>query len=514
MKQLKLHLPNPQPAYRQHFPTTRSPPSSSSSSAFPISRLAMAPSLTPSKWKNREEPQCTPIPDPEILPYLDAVPIQLLPLLDLAQSEPKAEASHSSFPPPTESCTTSAVVPDPPPLLASPTITRPCVPPPLPSPPKSLPTSQLRKKPNFAFLPLLPIQDEVNSVTQTFHKPPPPRKKLNMTFVPLLPVSEPTQLPYEASTHSPAPGNPEMTPTGSTRSLSESDCTSDITSGESEGDQLLKGTHGQLCLLPLFRAPSPSSTPSLSSASDTGTESEAPSTSNPSSPSELATAEMLNSYFAYALEASREPNDINPYFPLTTEVDPVSLTSRSHLPLQSAEHHYVAGDSNPEQDRSITLGQFPHAEGGSRHSLTMRLKTKLQAIPSPSLMPPSPFSLNPPSNGASPIEGVGISGIASPPTPTSTTAIASPSQEIAPNFVPTSRRASNASRGKSSLSFSSSITIPGVSPALSTMSGFSSVSDTPELTIERMREMNLGASVAAIDFADVLGPSIRRKNRE
>lgn len=44
-----------------------------------MSRFATAPSLTPSRWKNRDESASAV--DPAILPYLDSVPIRLLPLL-------------------------------------------------------------------------------------------------------------------------------------------------------------------------------------------------------------------------------------------------------------------------------------------------------------------------------------------------------------------------------------------------------------------------------------------------
>lgn len=346
-----------------------------------------------------------------------------------------------------------------------------------------------------------------------------------MAFLPLLPVSEPPQPPNEVSTHSPAPSNPEMTPTGSTRSLSESDCTSEVIPAESEGDQLLKGPRGhQLHLLPIFRAPSPSSTPSLSSASDTDTESEAPSTSNPSSPSELGTSEMLTAYFASALEASREPNDINPYFPSTSDYDATPASaSNTHLPLQSASHLCIVGDpalvppSTYPLEPSIPLNhEVPSpAEVDLRNSLTAKLRAKLQAVPSPSLVPPSPFSLYPSSNGSSPNEAFGIPVSSSAATPTRAVApTGSPSEGSASIAIPVMRR-SSVSRAKSSLSFSSSITVPGVSPAFSTRSGFSSISDTPEMTIERMREMNLGYSSPGTRYGDVLAPSIsRKKSRE
>ncbi|KZT07519.1 uncharacterized protein LAESUDRAFT_113551 [Laetiporus sulphureus 93-53] len=85
------------------YPSSSSSSSSSSSAAssfksqpFPCSRFASQPSQTPDRWKNRSQ-FARPI-DPEILPYLEAVPIRLLPLLDSSAQEPEPEPS---IPPPT-----------------------------------------------------------------------------------------------------------------------------------------------------------------------------------------------------------------------------------------------------------------------------------------------------------------------------------------------------------------------------------------------------------------------------
>ncbi|KAI8985600.1 hypothetical protein BD414DRAFT_508040 [Trametes punicea] len=191
LKQLRISLPYspPPPTSRQPF-TTSPPPSSSAGPSnkppFPVSRFATGPSHTPSKWKNRSEPQRSDV-DPEILPYLDAVPIRLLPLLPQS--------------PPSE--TPSSDPPDPHPQTPTPTASperRPAPPPPS-EPPEirieppsqaSSPCSPLRKQ-NFAFVPLLPVQDPPPALPPTVStqsNPVRPKKFFNMTFLPVNAIPE------------------------------------------------------------------------------------------------------------------------------------------------------------------------------------------------------------------------------------------------------------------------------------------------------------------------------------
>lgn len=154
-----------------------------------------------------------------------------------------------------------------------------------------------------------------------------------------------------------------------------------------------------------FRTPSPTSTPALSSASDTDTESEAPSTSNPPSPDEPANLSMLSSssLSAYS-ELHIDQGAINSYFPLlpqssslhseTMRTVPPNMRPGQTPPLSMIYPEYVDADSLPTpsiDDLEVGLSNFVN-------------KVKLQAIPSPSLAPPSPFSLYPPSKNASPVE--------------------------------------------------------------------------------------------------------------
>ncbi|OJT15363.1 hypothetical protein TRAPUB_8073 [Trametes pubescens] len=194
LKQLRISLPYtpPPPTSRQPF-TTSSPSAAANASnkpPFPVSRFATGPSFTPSKWRNRSQPQHA---DPEILPYLDAVPIRLLPLLPQS-SPPERESSlppeqHPQTPTPTASPERRPILPpprEPPEIKIEPAVTSPTSP--------TSPASPVRARmSNFAFMPLLPVQDPVPA------PPPPvlppsgpvrPKRTFNMTFLPVNAVSE------------------------------------------------------------------------------------------------------------------------------------------------------------------------------------------------------------------------------------------------------------------------------------------------------------------------------------
>ncbi|TBU41010.1 hypothetical protein BD309DRAFT_869119 [Dichomitus squalens] len=199
LKQLRINLPYspPPPPPRQPF-TTSLP--STAKPAFPISRFATAASHTPSKWKNRSEPQRHDV-DPAILPYLDAVPIRLLPLLPQSSPEPEppsdAPEPHPQTPTPTASPEARPTIqpPSEPPELR---IVEPAIPAPVqptPSLSPSAPSQPRTKKPNFSFLPLLPIEDTPAPAAPIIQSAPiPPRRKFNMTFLPVnaMPDLEPS----------------------------------------------------------------------------------------------------------------------------------------------------------------------------------------------------------------------------------------------------------------------------------------------------------------------------------
>ncbi|OSD05292.1 hypothetical protein PYCCODRAFT_1432451 [Trametes coccinea BRFM310] len=238
LKQLRISLPYspPPPTSRQPFTTSAPAPSSSSSSAsassskppFPVSRFATGPSHTPSKWKNRCEPKRDV--DPEILPYLDAVPIRLLPLLP--QSPPSdspptdAPEPHPQTPTPTASPERRPAPPPPieppeikiaPPAPAPAPSPIPPAPAPAPAPPPSSPPS---RRQNFAFVPLLPVQDPppiLPPPASNTNGPVRPKKTFNMTFLPVnaVPESQPLAPPHTTSArlteHTLAVGTATMT---------------------------------------------------------------------------------------------------------------------------------------------------------------------------------------------------------------------------------------------------------------------------------------------------------------
>ncbi|KAI0675979.1 hypothetical protein C8Q78DRAFT_1074934 [Trametes maxima] len=195
LKQLRISLPYspPPPPPRQPFTTSSPAPGPSNKLPFPVSRFATGPSHTPSKWKNRSQPRHDV--DPEILPYLDAVPIRLLPLLP--QSPPPDAPPlepHPQTPTPTAS---PEARPAPPPPTEPPEIHIEPVAPPPSSPPSPIRT----RKPNFAFVPLLPVQDPppvLPPPASNYTTPARPKRTFNMTF---LPVNAAPESDSSAPTH-------------------------------------------------------------------------------------------------------------------------------------------------------------------------------------------------------------------------------------------------------------------------------------------------------------------------
>jgi hypothetical protein len=456
--------------------------SSSSKPPFPISRFASAPSLTPSKWKNRDD-SARPV-DPEILPYLDSVPIRLLPLLP-----PSAESSEAgtpaSGPVPESSSERTAAAAAPveptqpsepvPPMPSSTTSSNP----PLSVSIPSLSTSSAsqstptRRKPNFSFVPLLPVPEVKVAPEAPVLSPPPPAKRFNMTFVPLLPPEEPSKPPSAPST-AVAADLVELTP------RDETPVEEDIRHSEPEVE-LTNSPPSTYMTFNLHR--SYTSTPSLCSASDTDTESETPSVSSPSpsSPAESDLAQYFESRpHAEVLEGELRQQSVmanhNPYFPAL-------IPGGSILPHVLAEAPVVR-------------------------------KLQLEALPSPALQPPSPFSLDAPGldeaedelvksgvqtmSRGSPIRGGTLTRRTFIPRPSSLSSLSSLSQgQAALDAV------------SESLSALATTVPPAFSPAL----------DTPELTIESMRAPSYvripekwRRAPGAIDGEGILEPSIRRRD--
>ncbi|KAI1796744.1 hypothetical protein LXA43DRAFT_1089827 [Ganoderma leucocontextum] len=205
LKQLRINLPcsPPPPPPRPPFTTSLS---SASKPPFPLSRFANAVSHTPSKWKNRSAPQRADV-DPAILPYLDAVPIRLLPLLPQPPTE--SELSPSDPPEPHPQTPTPTASPEARPTIKPPSelpelrIVEPAIPLPV-QPITARPSSRSPpkvKKPTFSFLPLLPVEDPpIPSAPVVQSAPTPPRRKFNMTFLPVNSLPDPD--PSSVSPHS------------------------------------------------------------------------------------------------------------------------------------------------------------------------------------------------------------------------------------------------------------------------------------------------------------------------
>ncbi|KAI0085791.1 hypothetical protein BDY19DRAFT_908783 [Irpex rosettiformis] len=398
LKQIMKSLPLA-PQYRQYFTSTpqSSPVSSSSSSSmpFPVSRFASMPSATPSKWKNRDASRDV---DREILPYLDSVPIQLLPLLppssETSNSSPQyssqSELGHSSTPntagpikpPISQPIPIPGSMVTPPPSLASSASASP-----RPSSPVSssissslsITPSTPRHLMKFQIVPLLPIAEVA--------KPPPPPpvvapsrpvKKFNMTFVPLLPPGEPVQppTPTQATASEPVQLIPqcETPPEHKDEALHPEDAGFDHMHSPPEDYVPFNG----------FR--SSTSTPSLSSASDTDTESETPSVSSPG-PSSPFDDDTLPGYFT----SSRALNSDVPNSDLLHSSTDAS--SDAHLTTSNHNPYFPPVPTSTEQTPRM------HTAGYDLSEVLRNRKMQLQALPSPALLPPSPFSLYPGEDG-------------------------------------------------------------------------------------------------------------------
>ncbi|TCD65046.1 hypothetical protein EIP91_003325, partial [Steccherinum ochraceum] len=436
LKQLQLSLPRApaNPSYQRPF-TTSAP---RSTFGPPISRFAAAPSLTPSKWKNRDDSRGHV--DSEILPYLDAVPIQLLPLLDTPPSTPEytpdsatpsCSRSHSEpdTPTPTDldtssqspSASTPAFASTPIEVSASPAstsspVTAPTIiiqspvspspiaspplspPPPPPPPPSSshdiTPKSSPRRTPHFHFLPLLPVQDTPPPPPEPLvQKPVEPKRKFNMSFVPLLPPSEPELAPV------PTPSPPEPTTLEPTlpvedalASLSLHPTTTETPSESETEDTADDHSHHlrrRLMTIPLYTAsasPSSSTTPSLSSASDTDADADDLDTGSsvPSSPGERDFSSVSGGGGGGGASHSHTvPGEVNPYFPALPSPGQ-GLVRSPHTPRQEASGVDACVIARPGQTPPLS-SLYPHPQadvsqvkrkGGEQEQEGMGMTTK------------------------------------------------------------------------------------------------------------------------------------------
>ncbi|KAH9933475.1 uncharacterized protein B0H18DRAFT_952006 [Fomitopsis serialis] len=459
LKQLRLSLPRPAPppTYRQPFTTslpTAYTAAASSSRPFPVSRFAAQPSHTPSKWKNRGTTRlpCANL-DADILPYLDAVPIRLLPLLDtppepeppspelLAESEPISRLDSPSpqptlSPPPQPSPVQTPPAPPsaPPPSLPSPlSPSNSLSPSPVSSPSTPTATSPppVRRLPSFSFIPLLPVQP-------ASPPPPPPepvrltvsQKRMNMTFLPLVaPPSPPSALPPSLPEPHPEPASEtdgamepesELAPTPTLAPIPEPSPSPPALASALSTTSAASGSDSPLDVSPdgetdesedyndlPARALSPTdlSTPALSSASESDTDEHDGDTDADQDGDEARAHGRSHGFGGHAHPALAEYE----YFAAR-----LTSSSAGQTPPLSSIYpevdvgHYGAPE---EADAAASVGAGLGMNLGlGRLPLGMRMqmqapasmalkKMKLAALPSPALAPPSPFSLYPSSPG-------------------------------------------------------------------------------------------------------------------
>ena len=250
-----------------------------------------------------------------------------------------------------------------------------------------------------------------------------------MTFVPLLPPVEPPSLPVpihsevlvslpqqQQQQQSPSPPEPASLESvlpveealASLTLHHEMHSESEAEDSDSASGPHHRHRHRRPMTMPLYPSPSSSATPSLSSASDTDdmdTESEAPSvvggSSVPSSPSER---DITHEYFvATAASGSAiSGGEINPYFPVLPPGD--DAAQYHHSPLTPRQNQILdackiarPGQTPPLSSACSGAPVLIRKSESSDVTDVLLRKIKLEAIPSPSLLPPSPFSLYPPS---------------------------------------------------------------------------------------------------------------------
>ncbi|KAI0925014.1 hypothetical protein AcW2_010363 [Taiwanofungus camphoratus] len=404
LKQLRLCLPRtaPCPTPRQPFTTSLPPappdPSPGHSPSFPYSRFATQPSHTPARWKNRRaDPEAV---DPAILPYLDAVPIRLLPLLDTPsepEPEPEPEPSPPRSPPLQPDMAATSLAPSPTRLpipeihVRTPSGSSTDATPPSPPTPTLTPSRLSR---TFAFLPLLPVQETPPRLPEPQSMPaPPPKQRLNMMFVPLMDAPEAGELVPgagepcgsqrltmpEAASHSTIPMSPPTTPSSPLHtpsspapSASPSD-TEPEPEPDTETDMSTDTTDTDVASEP------ESDTPALTNAGD----------------EQIRVRSPGGGYFAQAgvVKDKRvvESTEVGEYFSSRG----ISSGPGATPPLSALYPSPTSPLSprSPRSPRSPTLVAF---------ALPPRTLA-LRALPSPALAPPSPFSLYPPTPAGAPV---------------------------------------------------------------------------------------------------------------
>jgi len=357
-----------------------------------------------------------------------------------------------------------------------------------------------------------------------------------MTFVPLLPPAEEVQavLPLtQLDTESSAPArqsHASADPTGHVNA--SSDAASEVFEEASTplSEPLILEEHSEdtnTVLNPLFHSHSVTSTPALSAASDTDTESEANClSSSPPSPREMDLASYMRKTDE-CMESLRQGEDltINSYFamyegnpgegdlttPPSSGVPPQGCSSRISAIVSDDIHAMSGPGSTPPLSQLFPVGTSCVSSDPSAFiALTLPPrynKMKLEAIPSPSLIPPSPFLLTPPGSVAvSPVdERSTVSTI--PQLPGGGIVNGLPASVAAKRSLIFNGGFDSRPRSRSLLALSS---VPSPGPLTSSpgSNGSSELTtpDTPELTIERMRPGG-----GEHERTQKLGPSLGRK---
>lgn len=284
-------------------------------------------------------------------------------------------------------------------------------------------TPTLHRLRNFSFVPLLPIEEPLFLPTAVVEPPPPPpapRRKINMTFVPLCEVKDESLTPPEPP-QTFAQAVHALNPPTSVRSTSPEVHTPLETVPESPGEEIEEPSviplnsivtrQGRIALS--LTDPGAASTPALSSASDTETETETDTDADTFTDTD-AESDFAPSTSTATSSVPSPPCEIDASEYFVAEDDcritsgEISEVSRRKVEVHQEVKGYfsaVVPLSRPGETPPLSV-LYP-TEGAQ---VPVPALKKLQALPSPALVPPSPFSLYPPTLGNA--SGLGVSGAA------------------------------------------------------------------------------------------------------
>lgn len=326
-------------------------------------------------------------------------------------------------------------------------------------------------------MPLLPIEEPLVLPTPIVEPPPPPpgpRRKINMTFLPLCESKEDTEAALSPQSQSQTHTAQAMRPSTPTHTVPEPHTPLETVTESGEETavpsifppmSVALTRHTRIPLV--LTVPGPTNTPSLSSASDTEPETEtdtdtftdtdaesdfAPSTSTGASSVSSPLCDVDVSEYFFAKAGPSEGTLV------VTPSESGEVSEREEQEVRNYFSSVMPLRSNPGMTPPLSALYPSHPLNlgpGHGNGFVPPLKSvRLQALPSPALVPPSPLSLYPPSPGGA-SGSHGLPGVAVSMTTTTTTTVSN-GKEGTTTTATTTKRAFVAQRRSKSGSGSGS----------------------------------------------------------